>query len=528
MTAKLRCAIYTRTSTEEGLGQEFNSLDAQSEACTAYIRSQVGEGWALAHKPYEDGGYSGGSLDRPGFQRLLADIKAKRVDVVVVYKVDRLTRSLADFAKIMEVLDAAGASFVSVTQSFNTTSSMGRLTLNVLLSFAQFEREVTGERIRDKFAASKAKGMWMGGKPPLGYDGSGRTLVINEPEAERVRLIFQRFVALGSVIALAEDLKARGVVSKEWVSAKGIAYGGLTITRGGLYTVLTNPIYRGMIRHKGTLYQGLHPAIADQELWEAAQKHLAKSGPRASPTTPTDFLLGKVFDDAGHAMAATWSSKGNRQRYRYYVSQPALRGRSTEAGSLRRIACPALEDLVIAEATAMLDVSWSSHAPPPQRAMSALARVEVGARRLVLEMHDASVDSIALTAMTDVERIDDRVRIAVPVALARPRNATTLLRSDGSARPRRDRALIRAVVLAHAWMERLDGGNPRSIIGLAKAEKTCVLHTAKLLPLAYLAPDLVEMILEGRQPPRLTLTSLIEQPLPHSWPEQRARFAALR
>lgn len=508
-------------------GQRRSYLIA-GEACTAYIKSQVGSGWVLSHKPYEDGGYSGGSLDRPAFRRLLADINSKRIDVVVVYKVDRLTRSLADFAKIMEVLDAAGASFVSVTQSFNTTSSMGRLTLNVLLSFAQFEREVTGERIRDKFAASKAKGMWMGGKPPLGYDGSGRTLVINEAEADRVRLIFQRFIALGSVIALAEDLKERGVVSKKWTSAKGIAHGGLTITRGGLYAVLTNPIYRGMIRHKGKLHQGLHPAIIDKEVWEAAQEVLAKSDPRASPTTPTDFLLGKVFDDAGHAMAATWSSKGNRQRYRYYVSQPALRGRSSEAGSLRRIACPALEDLVIAEVTALLDASWSPHSPAPERAMSALTRVEVGARRLVLEMHDAAVDSMALAAMADAERVEDRVRIAVGVALAKPRNSTTLLRSDGSARPRRDRALIRAVVLAHAWMQRLDAGNPRSIIGLAKAEKACVLHTAKLLPLAYLAPNLVEMILEGRQPPRLTLTALIAQPLPHSWPEQRAHFAALR
>lgn len=528
MTAKLRCAIYTRTSTEEGLGQEFNSLDAQSEACTAYIKSQVGEGWALSHKPYEDGGYSGGSLDRPAFQRLLADIRSKRVDVVVVYKVDRLTRSLADFAKIMEVLDAAGASFVSVTQSFNTTSSMGRLTLNVLLSFAQFEREVTGERIRDKFAASKAKGMWMGGKPPLGYEGSGRTLVINQAEADRVRLIFQRFVMLGSVIALAADLKERGVVSKKWVSAKGIEHGGFTITRGGLYAVLTNPIYRGMIRHKAKLYQGQHPAIIGPALWEAAQKRLARSGLRASPTTPTDFLLGKLFDDAGHAMAATWASKGDRQRYRYYASQPALRGRSSEAGSIRRIACPALEDLVIAETTAMLDTSWSMHAPPAERAMSALARVEVGARRLVLDMYDAAVDSVTLASKTDVERVDDRARISVPVALAKPRNATTLLRSDGSAKPRRDRALIRAVVLAHAWMERLNEGSPRSIKGLAKAEKACVLHTAKLLPLAYLAPDLVEMILDGHQPPRLTLTALTAQPLPHSWPEQRARFAALR
>ena len=280
MSGRRRCAIYTRTSTEEGLGQDFNSLDAQSEACGAYIKSQVGEGWTLFGKPYEDGGYSGGSIERPAFQRLLADIEARRIDVVVVYKVDRLTRSLGDFAKIMEVLDKAGASFVSVTQAFNTTTSMGRLTLNVLLSFAQFEREVTGERIRDKFAASKAKGMWMGGKPPLGYEPNGRTLTINETEAEHVRLIFGRFIALRSVITLEPELERLGVMAKQWTSAAGMAYGGHLITRGGLYTILTNPLYRGMIRHKGKVYPGQHEAIIGATTWDEAQAIFADNGER--------------------------------------------------------------------------------------------------------------------------------------------------------------------------------------------------------------------------------------------------------
>jgi site-specific DNA recombinase len=529
MSAKRRCAIYVRTSTEEGLGQDFNSLNAQGEACSAYIKSQISEGWSLKDKPYEDGGFSGGSLDRPAFQRLLADIKAGRIDVVVVYKVDRLTRSLADFAKIMEVLDAAGASFVSVTQSFNTTTSMGRLTLNVLLSFAQFEREVTGERIRDKVAASKAKGMWMGGKPPLGYDPSGRSLIINEGEAERVRLIFERFIALQSVVPLVDDLRARGVLSKRWKSSTGITHGGLPITRGALYAVLTNPIYRGMIRHKGKIHQGQHQAIISVETWDAAQSLLTEPGARASPTAPSDWLLGKVFDDAGHPMAATCAQKGSA-RYRYYASEPSLRGRKAECGSLHRIATCVLDQAVLGEIRALLDAHWRVQKSDADRAQEALSRVEVSTRSLLVELRTDALDPMlvdALPASHQVERLEHRIRVRCPILVARPRGACALIRTGASGSPRHDRTLIRAVALAHVWANKLETGNPRSIIALAKAEKLCVLHTAKLLPLAYLAPDLIETILAGRQPPAMTLTSLLAEPLPFTWPEQRARFVAL-
>ncbi|GAM96856.1 site-specific recombinase [alpha proteobacterium U9-1i] len=526
MTAAKRCVVYSRTSTEEGLGQEFNSLDAQAEACEAYIKSQVGEGWRLTQTAYEDGGYSGGSMDRPAFQRLLADVKAKRVDIVVVYKVDRLTRSLADFAKIMEVLDAASASFVSVTQSFNTTTSMGRLTLNVLLSFAQFEREVTGERIRDKLAASKAKGMWMGGKPPFGYEAAGRTLAINEAEAERVRMIFKRFVQLGSVLELVEDLRHRRIVTKKWTTKNGLELGGNAMTRGGLYWMLANPIYRGMIRHRGKVYPGLHPAIVDEETWSAAAALLSKSDPRASPTTPTDLLLGKAFDDKGHAMGVSWGRKGSA-RYRYYVSQPALRGRSAEAGSLRRVSGTALEGATIREAAQFIDASWAPDGPLAQRVCAALKRIEVGARRLVLHFTETAIDPIGISATSyEVEHVDGLVRVICPIALAKPKNATSLIGRPGTAVPRRDRALIRAVAVARSWSERLDAGAPRSIKALASAERACIHYTAKLLPLAYLAPDLVDMILDGRQPPRLTLMALIAEPLPLSWNAQRERFAS--
>ena len=294
MRARVRCAVYTRKSSEEGLEQEFNSLDAQREACEAYITSQKHEGWTALTTLYDDGAYSGGTMDRPALQRLLDDIRSGKVDVVVVYKVDRLTRSLADFAKIVEVLNSQGVSFVSVTQAFNTTSSMGRLTLNVLLSFAQFEREVTGEQIRDKIAASKRKGMWMGGLPSLGYDVKERKLVVNEAEAATVRYIFQRYLELGAVRALRDDLAAAGVVSKRRTAADGSPYGGQRFSRGALYLMLKNRIYLGEIVHKGKAFPGEHAAIVDEDLWRRVQSHLeaephGAAGRRQSPRTkPAD------------------------------------------------------------------------------------------------------------------------------------------------------------------------------------------------------------------------------------------------
>src|ERR1700739_1669006 len=303
--SRQRCATYTRKSSEEGLVQEFNSLAAQREACEAYIRSQQHEGWLLARHRYDDGGFSGGNLERPALQGLLADIRAGRIDIVVVYKVDRLTRSLADFARLVELFDAQGVSFVSVTQQFNTTSSMGRLTLNVLLSFAQFEREVTGERIRDKIAASKKKGMWMGGIVPLGYDASERTLVINPAEAETVRCIFTLYRELGCVRRVKEEADRLGLSTKRSTMASGTERGGKLFSRGHLYRLLSNPIYIGQIAHKGELYPGQHPALIDAETWTAVRDQLGTNATnrrgQAHATEPS-LLAGVLVDAQGERL----------------------------------------------------------------------------------------------------------------------------------------------------------------------------------------------------------------------------------
>src|SRR5471032_2151881 len=275
----VRCAIYTRVSTDHGLDQEFNSLDAQYDAASAYIKSQAHAGWAQIRARYDDGGYSGGSTDRPNLQRLLDDIRSRKINVIVVYKVDRLTRSLADFAKLVETFDARGVSFVSITQQFNTTTSMGRLTLNMLLSFSQFEREITAERIRDKISASKAKGLWMGGRPPLGYDGLGRKLVINPQEADLVRHIYQRYLELGSVLTLTVDLKRRNIRSKRWTNKQGVDVGGSSFSRGALYHLLANPVYRGIICHRDLRYENSHHAIIDDVTWAAVRAKLDANVP---------------------------------------------------------------------------------------------------------------------------------------------------------------------------------------------------------------------------------------------------------
>src|SRR5215469_6355371 len=344
----LRCAIYTRKSSEHGLEQDFNSLDAQREAAEAYIKSQAHEGWRLVRAHFDDGGLSGGTLDRPALQSLLADIRARKVDVVVVYKVDRLTRSLADFAKLVELFEAHGVSFVAVTQQFNTTTSMGRLTLNVLLSFAQFERELAGERIRDKFAASRRKGMWMGGTIPLGYDVRERKLVINEEEAQRVHLIFRQYLAIGCVSKLRADLDRREVRSKQRVLTSGRVLGGGSFDRGALYHLLQNRIYRGEVVHKGAVYAGEHQAIVDEEVWRAVQQRLTENcATRRKSRVETGALLGGlIYDDRGKIMSPTYSiRRGNR--YRYYISSALLHDRRSEAGTRARVNADDIERLVI-------------------------------------------------------------------------------------------------------------------------------------------------------------------------------------
>jgi len=352
-----RCAIYTRKSSEEGLEQDFNSLHAQREACQAFIRSQAGEGWRLISTAYDDGGLSGGTMERPALKRLLIDIGAGLVDVLVVYKVDRLTRSLADFAKMVELFDAHEVSFVAVTQQFNTTTSMGRLTLNVLLSFAQFEREVTGERIRDKIAASKRKGLWMGGVPPLGYDVYDRRLVINETEAATLKLIYELYLKLGSVRLLKHELDRREVISKLRVSRKGSSSGGLPFSRGALYELLANPIYVGQVRHRKQVHPGQHPPILERSLWEKVQHRLrdrAARGARAHTKAAISPLAGKLFDEHGQPLYVQGAAKGKR-RYRYYVSRALVRGSANPAGGGWRIPALEMERVVAGAAKAFLD-----------------------------------------------------------------------------------------------------------------------------------------------------------------------------
>src|SRR5262245_60319268 len=346
---RIRCAIYTRKSTDEGLDQAFNSLDAQREACAAFVQSQKHEGWTVLPAQYDDGGYSGGTMQRPALERLLADLEAGQVDVIVVYKVDRLTRALSDFAKLVEVFDRRGVSFVSITQQFNTTTSMGRLTLNVLLSFAQFEREVIGERVRDKIAASKKKGMWMGGMPPLGYDVKNRKLVIHKKEARTVIDIYRRYLALKAVGHLHDELAVAGIRSKKRVRPDGTTYGGQTIGRGALYLMLQNRIYRGEITHKGQSYPGEHPAIIDQTLWDEVQAVLAQNRVRracgAGAKHPS-LLGGLVFDASGERLTPTYAIKKGT-RYRYYVSSSLVRGAKGNRADGWRIPAGDLDGLVI-------------------------------------------------------------------------------------------------------------------------------------------------------------------------------------
>lgn len=527
--ARLRCAIYTRKSSEEGLEQNFNSLHAQREACEAYVLSQVGEGWVASAAQYDDGGFSGGTMNRPSLERLMADVDAGRVDVVVVYKVDRLTRSLADFAKIVERFDARGVSFVSVTQAFNTTSSMGRLTLNVLLSFAQFEREVTGERIRDKIAASKAKGMWMGGAVPLGYDAKDRALVINPDEAETVRRIYARYLELGSVHRLRDELEAQGVLSKQRTSKAGKVTGGAVFGRGALFHLLSNRHYRGEIVHKDKSYPGNHPAIVDAQTFEAVQLKLAQNAgaerrARAglAPSLPAAPLLGLLFDDKGNAMTSVGARKGPGRVYRYYVSTALQLGRRVEAGSLPRFPAPALEAL-LRDRLGRLELIGEDEA-----LARALRRVEVSKDRVVVQLAldgDRHPLVEALPATDQLEIHEHGATLLIPARLKRRGGAKRVVGPAGSAAieaPRVDPALIKALVRAEAWKAALLQSDGKTIADLAAVEKITQQYIHNLLPLAFLAPDLKRTILDGRTPPDLTLQALVKAEAPLAWADQRA------
>ncbi len=345
------CAVYTRKSTEEGLDQNFNSLDAQRDACENFIASQKSEGWVLSRERYDDGGFSGGNMDRPGLKKLLDDVRSGLVDIIVVYKIDRLSRSLADFAKLVEIFDEHKVTFVSVTQSFNTTTSMGRLTLNILLSFAQFERELAGERVRDKIAASRQRGIWMGGMPPLGYDVIERKLIPNPVEAQIVQEIFKRFAALPSMATLVRDLRVKGVTTKAWTTSKGIERKGKPITKGFVYKLFKNPVYIGVAAYKGNQYPGEHQAIIDQGLWDTVQellragdKHI-KGGIAPRKTKAPSILRGLLFSPEGRAFTPGWTSKGAKQ-YRYYINTDAIK-LGKEACEVQRIPAGEIEGVVV-------------------------------------------------------------------------------------------------------------------------------------------------------------------------------------
>jgi DNA invertase Pin-like site-specific DNA recombinase len=539
-----RCAIYTRKSSEEGLEQDFNSLQAQRESCEAFIKSQKTEGWRLVETAFDDGGFSGGTMERPALQRLLADIRAKRIDVVVVYKIDRLTRALTDFAKMVEVFDTNGVSFVAVTQQFNTTTSMGRLTLNVLLSFAQFEREVTAERIRDKIAASKKKGMWMGGNVPLGYDVQDRQLVINAPEAETVRDIFRRYLELKCVRRLAEDLKQAGVRSKV---RNGQRKGGTTLVRGALYTMLANPIYTGEIRHGKLTYPGLHEAIIDRDLWDQVQKMLAGNGvtraerPMVSAPSP---LAGKLFDENGERLTPSHTVKKGR-RYRYYVSRALTVGTADADKRCWRLPAPDLEQAVaqairgiLADrtqisttlsaagiATAALQSCLSRakaliHSDGDAPLFDSLRRVEIAETGLTMTL------SLAAIVVADTQNVDPDALViirTVPMSIRRRGvEMRLIIASDTSASPA-DPALIKAIARSRKWFDELATGAMSSITAIAQREGVTDTYIGSLLPLAFLAPAIVEAIIAGDQPPDLTAETLLKRiDLPTGWAEQGA------
>ncbi len=513
----VRCAIYTRKSSDEGLDQSFNSLDAQRAAGEAYVTSQASEGWTIIPTFYDDGGFSGGTMERPGLQALLSDIEAGRIDVVVVYKIDRLTRSLTDFSRIIETFDAAGTSFVSVTQSFNTKDSMGRLMLNVLLSFAQFEREVTGERIRDKIAASKAKGMWMGGIPPLGYDpptDGSRTLKVNKDEAERVRHLFVRYLELGSVHALQRDLEARGILSKLHVTAKGRTMGGQTFSRGALFYLLRNRIYLGQIVHKDQVFEGEHHGIVDPDLFDRvqvkldsqAQRHKASAGTRAAKAT----LTGKLFDANGEVMTPTFSRGRSGGVYRYYVSASLQQGAGKSSDNeVRRLPADAIESIITETAERWL--------PRKDRPLDSVLAVKIIAGGLVFECPAKFADHIAQHLRDREQMIHTSAkicRIKIPVSLPL-RGGQRLVIAEGKPDVHPDPILIAALRRAHSLLRRDRKGMPMIEVSPSIA------YNRNILRLAFLAPDIQRDIMEGRQPQALNLQQLIKMHIPLGWKEQR-------
>jgi site-specific DNA recombinase len=522
----VRCAIYTRVSTEQGLDQDFNSLDAQYEAASAYIKSQAHAGWTQIRSRYDDGGYSGGSTDRPDLQRLLEDIRARKIDVIVVYKVDRLTRSLADFAKLVELFDTHGVSFVSVTQQFNTTTSMGRLTLNVLLSFAQFEREVTSERIRDKVAASKRKGIWVGGNLPLGYEMKDGKVAVVEQEAERVRFIYRRYLELGSVNELVRDLGERGIRTKFKKLSTGTARGGIRFGRGALYYLLSNHFYIGEVKYKDEILPGEQPPILDRTLFEAVrQKALAQWSHRTLTRSKSDHLLaGLLFDDAGHRMVPTHATKAGI-RYRYYVSAPALHGdaKTASVGSISRVPAADVEDAVVR--------SLKGHLAEQQNGQTASAaslndRTSLEHLVAAIAVHnDKLVVRLKSDAPSEASGHPDDRSLTIPWQKPPTKRRRQILlpsnKSRSEVRPQhfeRRAQLVSAIARGRQWLDDVVSGRMTTVAELCARENCSVRQVNMTISLAFLAPTLVKAAIEGRLPRGIGIERLRD--LPAEWSRQ--------
>jgi site-specific DNA recombinase len=579
---RLRCAIYTRKSSDEGLEQEFNSLHAQREACEAFIESQRHEGWHVLSAHYDDGGFSGGTMDRPALQRLLGDIGVGKIEVVVIYKVDRLTRSLFDFAKIVEAFDAKGVSFVSVTQQFSTTTSMGRLTLNVLLSFAQFEREVTSERIRDKIAASKQKGMWMGGAVPLGFDAVNRKLRINTEEAKTVRLLFELYLKLGSVRQLQEKCQRLWLRTKLRTMLDGRRSGGTAFSRGHLYLILSNPIYIGRIPHRGRSYEGEHDAIIDAETWDKVQAQLTMNAGRkrgrASSRHPS-LLAGLLFTAEDVPFTPSHAVNHGR-RYRYYVERSLLTNAVTTGKSAAhqlngsgngltangwRLPAHQIEQLVLRQVVAflrdrgalldalhfkrksldlvsvllarasVLATSCDTGSPASQSEIVAalVRRITLAQDRVTIEIkHEGLVERLLeKEAPSALERKHHQaITIKVPVRFRRRGVEAKLVVLDQqypASEP--DANLVKAVARAHEWFGRILRCEANGVGDIARAERLDRSYVTRSLCLAFLAPEITKAVLEGRQPPELTAKRLIcfALKIPLLWVDQIAFFSAL-
>jgi site-specific DNA recombinase len=524
-----RCAIYTRKSTEYNLELAFNSLDAQREACEAYIKSQAHEGWRLVSGRYDDGAFSGASLERPALQQLLADVRAGNIDIVLVYKVDRLTRSLADFAKLIELFDSHRVSFVSVTQSFNTSSSMGRLTLNVLLSFAQFERELIGERVRDKIAASKRKGLWVGGPVPLGYAAVDKKILVVPAEAEAVRTIFARYLALGSIRALAEELDQQGIHSKRRRLSNDRSVGGKRFGVGALAHLLKNRFYIGEVVYRGEVHRGQHERILESALFEAVQAKLAAQAAarrcrlRGSPA----MLTGRLFDAGGNRMSPSHTNKGGA-RYRYYVSQAVLQGKPQSAGLVGRVAAAEIEAFVIAALRNHLNTSGSDEQLPDNDGdllERHLDRVTLTPNHVELRLRQ-SREAAQADNDSSAPRIANVTTITLPWTSPVPVAVKGIIHvpaHNTPIRPSRRDILLMAIAKARNWVEELADGQLGSFAVLARREGKLERHIRLLLPLAFLSPRIVSGLLDGAAPAGLTITALARMP-PWSWAEQERCF----